>query len=77
MDLAIKNFFSSYGILIKMTNPATLRWKHHNAIKGYLVKSLTSEATPSATQFFKGLTKLAIILDYKHPGMLCQLIPKC
>ena len=35
------------------------------------VKSLTLKVTPSATQFFKGLTKLAVILDYKRPWMLC------
>ena len=35
------------------------------------LKSLTSEATPSATQFLKGHTKLAVILDYKRPWMLC------
>ena len=33
------------------------------------LKSLTSEATPSATQFLK--KKSAIILDYKRPWMLC------
>ena len=35
------------------------------------VKSLTLKVTPSATQFFKGLTKLAVILDYKRPWVLC------
>ena len=34
-----------------------------------------SEATPSATQFLKGHTKLAIILDYKRPVMLCLALP--
>ena len=43
-------------------------------IKGVL-KSLTLEATPLAPNFSKGLTKLAIILDYKHPGMLCLAFP--
>ena len=40
-----------------------------------LVKSITSEATPLATQFFKGITKLAILPDYKRPGMLCLDLP--
>ena len=40
----------------------------------YLV-SMGSEVTPLATPFFKGLTKLAILPDYKHPGMLCQALP--
>jgi hypothetical protein len=41
-----------------------------------LVESLTSEAIPSATQFFKRAYKtshpprLAILLDYKHHGLL-------
>ena len=39
------------------------------------LKSLTSEATPSATQFFNGLTKLAILPDYKHHGLLCIALP--
>ena len=34
-----------------------------------------SEAIPSATQFSKGLTKLAIFLDYKRPGILCLALP--
>ena len=39
-----------------------------------LVKSLTSEATPLETQ---GITKLAILPDYKRPGMLCLASPAC
>ena len=39
------------------------------------LKSLTSEATHSATHFSKGLTKLAILPDYKRPGMLCLALP--
>ena len=31
------------------------------------LKSLRKEATPSATNISKGLTELAIILDYKRP----------
>ena len=35
------------------------------------LKSFSMEATPSATQFSNGLTKLAFLPDYKRPGMLC------
>ena len=41
------------------------------------VKSLTSEATHSATQFFKRSKKLAILPDYMRPGMLCLALPAC
>ena len=37
--------------------------------QAYWVKSLLSEATPSATQFFK--SKLAIILNHNCPWMFC------
>ena len=40
-------------------------------LPNFTVKLLKSEATPSATQFFKMSYKLAIILDYKLPWMLC------
>ena len=33
--------------------------------------TITSEATPSATQFIKGLIKLDILPDCKHLGLLC------
>ena len=36
-----------------------------------LLKSLTSEATPSTTQFFKRSYKISNNLDYKCPWMLC------
>ena len=45
-------------------------------VSNYRVKSLTSEAIPSATQFFKRAnTKLAIFPDYKHPGLICLALP--
>ena len=46
-----------------------------NAGNDSQVKSLTSEVTPSATQFLKGLTKLAILPTYKHPGLICLALP--
>ena len=36
-----------------------------------------SEATPSATQFSKGLRKLAIFPDYERPGLVCLALPPC
>ena len=39
------------------------------------IKSLTSEATPSATPFFKRAYKLAILPDYKCPGLICLALP--
>ena len=38
-----------------------------------VLKSLTSEAIPSATQFFKRAYK--IFPDYKHPGLICLALP--
>ena len=40
------------------------------------LKSLTSEVTPSATHFLKGLTKLAILPDYNQTSdtLLLQAI---
>ena len=48
---------------------------HSNLLKVHSLKSLTSEAIPSTTQFFKRLTKLAIFLDYKPPGLICLALP--
>ena len=39
------------------------------------LKMLTSEVTPSATQFLKGLTKLAILPNYESPGLICLALP--
>ena len=37
----------------------------------YIVVSWESEATPSATPFFKRAYKLAILPDYECPGLIC------
>ena len=54
----------------------------HALIKTYTVQiillpTITSELTPSATQFLKGLTKLAILPNFKNPGLLCLAFPPC
>ena len=77
------NFNSTFQIIVKgaathfftglssgmADNKRKCIWQ--SSFETFDLKSLASEATPSATQFSKGLTKLAIILDYKRPWMLC------
>ena len=41
----------------------------------YVFKSLTSEVTRLATQFFKRAYKIGILSDYKHSGLLCLAFP--
>ena len=45
--------------------------------QGLTLKLLTSKATPSANQFFKGDTKLAILPDYECSRLLCLAFPLC
>ena len=39
------------------------------------LKSLMSEAIPSAIQFIKRAYKLAMFPDYKPPGLICLALP--
>ena len=48
-----------------------VRAQHNRQFPSPSIVSWGLEVTPSATPFSKGLTKLAILPDFKHPVMLC------
>ena len=43
----------------------------------WILVSWESEATPSATPFFKRASKLAIFTNYKCPRLICLALPAC
>ena len=79
-QLTLSSTFSTSRVpLVRMGYSIWTLWirraKKNNNVWSPKVKSLTSERHLWQPNFSKGLTKLAVILDYKHPGTIFLALP--
>ena len=66
--LEVYNTSIIWGLIVRLRLKETTWWEYFHNLRVYCgLKSLTAEATPSATQFFRGRWKRSSIFQTSHP----------